>query len=115
MSPLFGLFGRKSAEPLVSDDVSSQEQAEMIAGVEHLGDTTVKEVMVPRTDTVCIDSEMALAELFDVLATSGHSRIPVYRDTIDNVVGILYAKDVLAALIQKREIRSEERRGGKVC
>jgi CBS domain containing-hemolysin-like protein len=104
VSPLFGFFGRKSAEPRLADDVSSQEQAEMIAGIEHLGETTVKEVMVPRTDTVFVDSEMAQEELFEVLATSGHSRIPVYRENIDNVVGIVYAKDVLAALIQKKEI-----------
>ncbi|MFA5852759.1 MAG: CBS domain-containing protein, partial [Spirochaetales bacterium] len=98
------LFGKKSEEPKKSDEPDILEQKEMIEGIEHLSDTTVKEVMVPRTDTIFIACDANLEEVFRSLIESGHSRIPVYKDSIDNVIGILYAKDVLAALIHKQEI-----------
>lgn len=80
------------------------ERREMIEGVEHLAETTVKEVMVPRTDTIFLSVDAGEEELFSTIVKSGHSRIPVYRETIDDVVGIVYAKDVLAALIGGRKI-----------
>lgn len=104
MSPFLSLFGKKSQEPRKSDEPEAIEQMEMIEGVEQLSETTVKEVMVPRTDTVFIASDAALGEVFDTLIESGHSRIPVYKESMDNVVGILYAKDVMAALIHKQDI-----------
>jgi CBS domain containing-hemolysin-like protein len=76
----------------------------MIEGVEHLSDTAVKEVMVPRTDTVFLPLDETEEVVFKTLIESGHSRIPVYRESIDNVVGVLYAKDVLAALIAKKKL-----------
>ncbi|TXT46178.1 MAG: hemolysin C [Spirochaetes bacterium] len=84
------------------DKISIQEQKEMIEGVEHLGETVVKEVMVPRTDTIFLSQEATAEEAYSTLVKSGHSRIPVYRESIDDVIGILYAKDVLAALVQER-------------
>lgn len=104
MSPFLNLFGKKSDEPKKSEEPEALEQKEMIEGVEHLSDTTVKEVMVPRTDTIFIAHDAGLDEVFAALIESGHSRIPVYKESIDNVIGILYAKDVLAALIHKQEI-----------
>ena len=103
MSPLFGMFSRKSRDRKESEGPEALEQQEMIEGVEHLSDTTVKEVMVPRTDTVFLSIEETEEEVFRALIESGHSRIPVYRESIDNVVGVLYAKDVLASLIAKKE------------
>jgi CBS domain containing-hemolysin-like protein len=76
------------------------EQREMIRGVVELSDTTVKEVMVPRTDTVFLSASSSRDELLARIAESGHSRFPVYEDTIDHVTGILYVKDVLRALVQ---------------
>ena len=104
MSPFLGIFGRKSSEPEENEEPEAIEQQEMIEGVEHLSETTVKEVMVPRTDTIFISLDDPLDEIFRIMVDSGHSRIPVYKESIDNVVGILYAKDVLAALINKQEI-----------
>jgi CBS domain containing-hemolysin-like protein len=72
----------------------------MIRGVVELSDTTVKEVMVPRTDTVFLSAAASKDELLTRIAESEHSRFPVYEDTIDNVIGILYVKDVLKALVQ---------------
>ena len=59
----------------------------------------VRDVMVPRTDTVCVEDTSPIDEILETFVDSGHSRIPVYSGTIDNIVGILYAKDVLAALV----------------
>ncbi|MCX7027075.1 MAG: hemolysin family protein [Spirochaetes bacterium] len=71
----------------------------MIEGIEQLADTTVKEVMIPRTDTVFLPHDAAPELIFSTLLESGHSRIPVYQESMDHVVGILYAKDLLAALV----------------
>jgi CBS domain containing-hemolysin-like protein len=85
---------RKTYQALESD------QREMIQGVVELSGTTVKEVMVPRTDTVFLSASSSRDELLARIVESEHSRFPVYEDTIDNVTGILYVKDVLRALVQ---------------
>jgi CBS domain containing-hemolysin-like protein len=79
------------------------DQREMIQGVVEFSSTTVKEVMVPRIDTVFLSADAGRDELLERIAGSGHSRFPVYRDTIDNVVGILYVKDVLKSLVREEE------------
>lgn len=78
------------------------EQQEMIRGVVELSDTTVKEVMVPRTDTVFLSTSSSKEELLEQISESEHSRFPVYQDTVDNVIGILHVKDVLKALIKDK-------------
>jgi CBS domain containing-hemolysin-like protein len=62
------------------------------------GDTLVREVMVPRIDVVALDAGATIAEALDQAMAAGHSRIPVYQDTIDNVTGILYVRDLLPFL-----------------
>jgi len=99
VSPFLGLFGKPKAERNQSEEPAVLEREEMIEGIEHLSETTVKEVMVPRTDTVFIPEDAPRKEAFRILIESGHSRIPVYRESIDDVVGVLYAKDVLASLV----------------
>jgi magnesium and cobalt transporter len=76
------------------------DEREMIQGVRELGETTVKEVMVPRIDTVFLPVDLEREELLDKVVACGHSRIPVYGDSIDSVVGVLYAKDLLRALVK---------------
>ncbi len=71
------------------------QEKEMIEGIFEINDIDVSEVMVPRIDIIAILEEANLREALDLIITYGHSRIPVYRDTIDNIVGILYAKDML--------------------
>ncbi len=75
------------------------ERREMIKGVQELGDTLVREVMVPRIDTVFLPIEASREEAVEKVVSCGHSRIPVYRETMDSVVGILYAKDLLRAMV----------------
>ncbi|GHV94783.1 hemolysin [Spirochaetia bacterium] len=77
-----------------------EDQQEMIRGVVELSGTTVKEVMVPRTDTVFLSADASKEEILACIAESEHSRFPVYQDTIDHVIGILYVKDVLKALVR---------------
>jgi len=74
----------------------------MIRGVVELSDTTVKEVMVPRTDTVFLSADASKEELLKFISESEHSRFPVYKDTVDNVTGVLHVKDVLKALINDK-------------
>lgn len=78
-----------------ADPALSLEKEDMIRGILTLSDTTVKEVMVPRIDVASVEINMDAKEVLEKVAESGHSRLPVYQDTIDNVVGMLYAKDLL--------------------
>ncbi|MBC8075308.1 MAG: HlyC/CorC family transporter [Chloroflexales bacterium] len=74
------------------------EEREMIEGIFSFGDTLAREVMVPRVNIVSLDADDTLDTALALVIDRGHSRIPVYRETIDQVVGLLYAKDLLAAL-----------------
>lgn len=78
----------------VSPDETTEKQ-EMIEGIEELSQTTVKEVMVPRIDVEFISHDAASGPLLKTISDLGYSRYPVYKDTIDNVIGILYVKDIL--------------------
>jgi CBS domain containing-hemolysin-like protein len=71
------------------------EEAERIEGVIDLANIAVDEVMKPRTVMVAVPAEMPIMDALDVVLREGHSRIPVYEETIDNIVGILYDKDLL--------------------
>lgn len=104
MRVLWNLFGKRRSKEEIVDPDAGIEQKEMIEAVEHLPETIVKEVMVPRTDTIFLSMDTKPEEFLHTIIESGHSRIPVYRDSIDDVVGILYAKDVLAAMIRKKTI-----------
>jgi len=72
-----------------------EEEKEMIYSIFEFGDTLAREVMVPRIDMVAIEVSTSVLDALDVVMNAGHSRIPVYQETIDNIVGILYAKDLL--------------------
>jgi CBS domain containing-hemolysin-like protein len=85
-------------------DSLETDQQEMIRGVVELSDTTVKEVMVSRIDTVFLPADISREDLLAIIIESGHSRFPVYEETIDNVIGVLYIKDVLRCLVRNEEI-----------
>ena len=91
--PLSDIFNNRTIKDLEED------QQEMIRGVVELSGTTVKEVMVPRTDTVFLPVTASRDELLSLVVESGHSRFPVYEDTIDKVIGILHVKDMLKILM----------------
>jgi CBS domain containing-hemolysin-like protein len=73
----------------------NEEESGMIRAIFSLGETVVREVMVPRTDMACISVDATTEVLITTIIECGHSRIPVYDGTVDNITGILYAKDLL--------------------
>jgi CBS domain containing-hemolysin-like protein len=83
-------------------DVSRDEEA-LLHGVFSLADTAVREVMIPRVDIVGIDNSTRWSEAVDRVRSSEHARFPVYDNTLDNVIGILYAKDMLPFVIDDDE------------
>jgi CBS domain containing-hemolysin-like protein len=85
-----------------------EAESEMIEGIMELPETTAGEIKRPRTDIVALDLGSSLSEAARIVAESGHSRIPVYRENLDDPVGVLHAKDLLLALRQKPAPRSLE-------
>jgi len=77
------------------EGILRHQEKEMIEGIFEIDDIDVTEVMVPRIDIVAISDNSSVNEALDKIIAFGHSRIPVYKDTIDNITGILYAKDML--------------------
>lgn len=73
----------------------SEDEGEMIQGIFSFRDTIAREIMVPRTDAVYVRVDAALSEIIQIILQSGHSRIPIYQENIDNIVGTLHAKDLL--------------------
>jgi len=71
------------------------EENEMIRSIFALSDTVVREIMVPRTDMASVSVDTSVGEVLKTIITCGHSRIPVYDGTVDNITGLLYAKDLL--------------------
>ncbi|HID92788.1 MAG TPA: HlyC/CorC family transporter [bacterium (Candidatus Stahlbacteria)] len=67
----------------------------MIKSIFEIGDMSIKEVMVPRIDMVCARADQDLEEVTDIIIEKGYSRIPIYDGSIDNIVGIVHAKDIL--------------------
>lgn len=78
-----------------SDGSLQSEERKMIYSIFQFSDTLVREIMVPRIDIHALETTTPLLEAIDSLVQTGHSRIPVFEETIDNIVGILYAKDLL--------------------
>ena len=120
MVRLFGGRGAHYATQFVTEDelrllvevgeeegVLEEEEREMIDNVFDLSDTAVREIMVPRIDMVTVEADDDIRAATEVILQGGQSRIPVYEDTIDNIIGVLYAKDLLRiyALNQQATIR----------
>lgn len=86
-----------------------EEEKEMIHSVFEFSDTTVEKVMIPHIDVTSLEVETPLEEAIETIINKGHSRIPVYEETIDKIIGILYAKDILKYIKEKdREINLKE-------
>lgn len=98
----FRFFRKNSSkfEEMIGEDNPDieQEEREMIRGVFGLGETPVRAIMIPRTDVVATSVQETFDDIVKVVIKSGHSRIPVFEETIDNVIGFLHAKDLLPHL-----------------
>jgi CBS domain containing-hemolysin-like protein len=71
-----------------------RSETEMIHGIFELGDKTAREIMVPRIDMASVEESLPLSQVIRLMEKAGHSRVPVYRETIDNITGIAYATDI---------------------
>lgn len=76
------------------------DEREMIDSIFEFDDTHVREVMVPRIDIIAVNVNDSLENISNLVIEVGHSRIPVYENTIDNIVGVIYAKDLLKPLLK---------------
>jgi CBS domain containing-hemolysin-like protein len=76
---------------------------DLLLGVFDFGETTVSDVMVPRVDMIALDRDTPWNEVLDRVRSAHHSRMPVYVDSVDEIVGVLYAKDLLPAVIADEE------------
>jgi magnesium and cobalt exporter, CNNM family len=112
VTPILALSG-KTQDPLESDEaliqnqlrslvdagqqrgLIEQEEGRMIHSIFELSETMAREIMVPRIDILALDVQTPLDEAVDTLLTSHYSRMPVYKDSVDNILGLLYAKDLL--------------------
>ena len=86
------------------EDALSKDKKDMIRGIEDLSQTSVKEVMIPRIDVDFLSIDTPQDELMTKIATSGHSRFPVYSESFDNVVGVLYVKDLINAFSRHESV-----------
>ncbi|MEW6059814.1 MAG: hemolysin family protein [Actinomycetota bacterium] len=93
---------RALAEVASEEEQIEEEEKELIHSIFEFGDTIVREVMVPRPDIVAIESDKALPDVQDIVLQHGFSRVPVFQGDLDDVIGLIYAKDVLKALHQGR-------------
>jgi putative hemolysin len=83
--------------------ILEEEETAMIHGVFEFGDTLVREVMRPRIDVAAVAADAPLRDVIDVAMTAGHSRIPMFEESIDNIVGVLYVKDLLRFLLPDQQ------------
>ena len=84
------------------EGVIEEEEREMIHSIFDFTDTVARQVMKPRTDIHAASITSTLDELLDVITSSGHSRIPIYEENIDHIVGVVHAKDLLPVLKQEK-------------
>ena len=82
-------------------DVIDDKEAHMLSNFYSFAQTVVREIMVPRPKVIFVDAEDDLNKLIDLIIESGHTRLPIYEDTVDNIIGVINAKDALRALRDK--------------
>lgn len=104
--PLLGVHAVTEETPLTEEEIKAivkmtedhgaldEAEGELIHSIFELHDITAKEAMVPRTQMVCIEATRTIQEAFDMTREAGHSRIPVYKEHLDNICGIFYVKDM---------------------
>ena len=88
---------RAIADEAAEEDVIESDERTLIHSIIDFGDTVVREVMVPRTDMVAVESYARISDVVDIVIPAGFSRIPVYSQGIDDIVGIVHLKDLMRA------------------
>ena len=85
------------ADVAVEEEVIEREERALIHSIIEFGDTVVREVMVPRPDMVAVEGGDRVGDVIEVAITAGYSRIPVYEQGIDDIIGVVYTKDLMRA------------------
>lgn len=88
----------EQALALTKEDSTSEEEHKILEGIVKFGNTDARQIMKSRLEMVAISDEINFQEVLDVILEAGYSRMPVYHDSLDNVIGILYIKDLLQHL-----------------
>jgi CBS domain containing-hemolysin-like protein len=122
---LFGALGLKqngSARAEIEDAIAADEAAgetltaderTMLRAILKLGDMRVEDVMVPRADIEALDIESSLAEVIAVFRESGHSRMPVFRETLDEPLGMVHIRDLMAWIADRALAKSGDKQAKK--
>ena len=97
----FSVNQLSQALELTSDADTSQEEQKILEGIVSFGNTDTKQVMSPRIDIFAIEIEASFAEIYPKIVEKGYSRIPVYKDNIDHIKGVLYIKDLIPHINKK--------------
>jgi len=97
----FSVNQLSQALELTMDADTSQEEQKILEGIVSFGNTDTKQVMSPRIDIFAIEIEMSFAEIYPKIVEKGYSRIPVYKDNIDHIEGVLYIKDLIPHINKK--------------
>jgi CBS domain containing-hemolysin-like protein len=85
------------ADVAVEEEVIEHEERVLIESIIEFGDTIVREVMVPRPDMVAVPRDFRVADVMEIIILNGYSRLPAYGEGVDDIVGVVYAKDLLKA------------------
>lgn len=93
---------RDWVENIPENTILEQEEKKMIRSIVHFSNTMIREIMIPRVEIDALEIETPLDEAAKLIQESGHSRLPVYDDEIDSIVGVLYAKDLLQTFVEGR-------------
>jgi gliding motility-associated protein GldE len=97
----FSVDQLSQALELTSTEDTTQEEQKLLEGIVSFGNTDTKQVMSPRIDLFALDIEETFAEIFPKIIEKGYSRIPVYEDNIDHIVGVLFIKDLIPHINKK--------------
>ena len=101
--PNLSMHELSHALEITTDDATTEEDKKLLRGIVRFGNTYVREIMKARVDVVAVEYNTPFANLIDIIKDAGYSRIPVYRDSFDNVEGILYIKDLLPYLEKEND------------
>jgi len=107
-----GSRGIQSIEELIKEaednNVVPKDIAYMLKSLLRLGEKKVYEIMIPRTDIDCVEENASITDVAEIIINNGHSRIPIYRENKDQIIGIIHAKDLLPILINKKNASLKE-------
>lgn len=118
---VLGLFGRRKNGSTIREDLAdalsddqgfaqdfSPEERAMLTSILHLQDKRLEDVMVPRADIIAVSQDISFAELLKTFEESGHSRMPVYNDTLDDPRGMVHIRDVLNHVLKASRLSRSE-------